>query len=143
MTGEEIVAVARKWLQVPFRPCGRSRSGIDCLGLLVVVARDLNVPHRDEPHYAMWGRSDHLLLKRMGESLHRERGDTPLRAGLIGAFAVERLPVHAGIFSMLYGRPHLIHARVVPPRVIEESFEMIPRHECRLIALFSLPGMED
>jgi cell wall-associated NlpC family hydrolase len=42
-TREDIVACAESYLDVPFRMNGRSRRGIDCVGLGFAVARDLKV----------------------------------------------------------------------------------------------------
>ncbi len=46
-----IVAEARRWIGTPFRHQGRGREGLDCAGLLVVVAQALGIPHRDELTY--------------------------------------------------------------------------------------------
>ena len=44
MTREkQIIAAARSYLGVPFQHQGRSRLGLDCLGLLVCIARDCNL----------------------------------------------------------------------------------------------------
>lgn len=43
----EIVAAARAYLGVPFHHQGRVRAGLDCAGLLIVVARDLGLDPLD------------------------------------------------------------------------------------------------
>ena len=40
-TSDEVVREARTWVGVPFRHQGRSRSGVDCGGIIVVVLREL------------------------------------------------------------------------------------------------------
>lgn len=40
MTGLELAAIARSWIGVPWVHQGRSREGVDCAGLLIVVARE-------------------------------------------------------------------------------------------------------
>jgi cell wall-associated NlpC family hydrolase len=44
----QVVAVARQYLDVPYRWAGSSKSGIDCSGLVMVAYRDgagINLPH--------------------------------------------------------------------------------------------------
>src|SRR5687767_7481722 len=43
ISGHEVIGVARNWLGVPYRHQGRSRLGVDCIGLAVVVARELDL----------------------------------------------------------------------------------------------------
>lgn len=44
VTGEMVVAAARKYVGVPFVDRGRDRNeGLDCIGLLLCVARDLDL----------------------------------------------------------------------------------------------------
>ncbi len=40
MTPEQFIAAARKYLGVPWQHQGRTRFGIDCIGLLVCAAQD-------------------------------------------------------------------------------------------------------
>lgn len=47
----EIVEAARAYLGVPFHHQGRVRAGLDCAGLLVVVARDLGFEPLDLTNY--------------------------------------------------------------------------------------------
>lgn len=142
MTADEVVAAARGWLDVPYVKRGRERTGVDCLGLGVMVARELGVPHEDQVDYQLSPRADLLILRTLGRFLVRQPA-APIRPGLVGCFAERTHPGHIGIFSRKHGRIHLIHARRLPPRVVEESWEMIPRGELRLIGLFAFPGMTD
>ncbi len=41
MTPADVIAAARSYLGVPFRHQGRSRTGLDCVGLPIVVGREL------------------------------------------------------------------------------------------------------
>ena len=47
VTRTDIVAAARGWLGVPWRHQGRSRAGVDCVGLVVVVCRSLGLSDHD------------------------------------------------------------------------------------------------
>ena len=48
---DAIVAEARTWLGVPWRHQGRSRAGVDCAGLVVLVARALELADYDSTVY--------------------------------------------------------------------------------------------
>jgi cell wall-associated NlpC family hydrolase len=47
----DIVAAARTYLGVPWRHQGRTRAGLDCAGLIVMVARDLALSDYDSTAY--------------------------------------------------------------------------------------------
>jgi cell wall-associated NlpC family hydrolase len=141
MTREEVQAEARKWLRTPYRQRGRSPDGLDCVGLLVMVGKAFDIPHRDHFDYSNWPSHDHLILKELGQYLDRLPIATKL-PGTIGVFAENRLPGHAGIFSEKHGAVHLIHARMLGRHVLEEAWLQMPRHELRLIGLFGFPGLE-
>lgn len=49
---EQIVIEAKSWLGVPFRHLGRSRRGVDCVGLIICVAHALNLTDYDTRNYA-------------------------------------------------------------------------------------------
>ena len=51
VTPDMIVAEARTWLGVLWRHQGRTRAGIDCVGLLVCVARALGLSDYDSTGY--------------------------------------------------------------------------------------------
>lgn len=40
-TGQQLVDAARGWLGVPFRHQGRSRYGVDCIGLIILARNEL------------------------------------------------------------------------------------------------------
>lgn len=141
MTREEVYGEARKWLGTPYRQKGRTERGLDCIGFLVVVGQAFNVPHQDDLQYSDWPQQNHLVLRKLGEYLDRLPPSIAL-PGTVGVFAENRLPMHVGIFSEKLGRVHLIHARIVPRKVLEECWDQVPRSELRLIGLFGFPGLE-
>ena len=48
---DTIVAAARSWLGVPWRHQGRTRQGVDCAGLVVLVGRELGLADYDTTAY--------------------------------------------------------------------------------------------
>jgi cell wall-associated NlpC family hydrolase len=140
LTADDIVAEARAWLGTPYRPRGRSRTGLDCLGLLVMIGRRFEVPHEDQFDYSNWPRSDLLIIKTLGKHLVGVIPPAPA-PGLVGCFASHgRLPHHTGVFSRQHGALHLIHACIHPPHLVEDAWASA-QQDMRLIGVFAFPGM--
>jgi len=53
VTGEQVVAATRKYLNVPFKLHGRDKTGIDCIGLVSCVAREFGLVFDDIIDYDM------------------------------------------------------------------------------------------
>lgn len=51
MKADEIISAAREQLDVPFLHQGRSRQGLDCIGLLLTIADKFKVPYTDVEGY--------------------------------------------------------------------------------------------
>lgn len=141
MSPEDIVLEARSWVGVPYRERGRSRRGVDCLGLLVMLGRSFDVAHEDEAVYTSWPTDERRLAQRLEQYLTPLPPDA-IAPGVIGMFTQTRLPAHVGVFTEKHGVIHLIHARMNPRRVVEEAYAAIPRAELRLSGLFCFPAMD-
>lgn len=48
----QVIAAARGYLGAPFAHRGRTRSGVDCAGLIIAVARDLGLQHPGKLYYS-------------------------------------------------------------------------------------------
>ncbi|WP_219209444.1 C40 family peptidase [Variovorax boronicumulans] len=147
MTGSEIVAEARTHLGCRWRHQGRSREGMDCLGLVLLVAHALGITDFDTRDYARQA-ADESMLEQCREHL------LPIAFGAarpgdiaVMAFGSNR---HIGIFGdYLYGGLSLIHAfsqRVdgkKPPQVVEHRFsdDWLRSHGASLIGTFRFPGV--
>lgn len=108
MTGPDLVAAARGWLGVPWRHLGRSRTGVDCIGLVLLAARDCGIILPDPAPYAREPQGQRLAA---GVAEHADR----VGVALPGDVLVFRLGVfagHVGIASLHpeHGEPALIHA---------------------------------
>ncbi len=100
---EALIAAARGYVGVPWRHQGRSRHGIDCVGLLVCVARDLGIPVEDVRAYEREPRAHDLtrLLRRHCTAVSAARpGDIVLMG---------RPSTHVGILTDAHRPFGLIH----------------------------------
>jgi cell wall-associated NlpC family hydrolase len=106
-----IVEVARRCLGTPFRHQGRLPGvGLDCVGLLVVVARECGITYRDERSYSRMPNGV-TLMDRLLESCdqHATAEDALPGSVLVFEFLGPKWPQHVGIrtdrgFIHTYGR---------------------------------------
>lgn len=77
VTGAQIVAVAREYIGTPWHHAGRLKGvGVDCVGLLACVLKDLGEPVEDELSYTRQDEFTRMMaaLNRHGRKLRkRER----------------------------------------------------------------------
>lgn len=136
MTRDEIIAAARSYLGVPYLHQGRSRSGIDCIGLIVRVARDLGLAVMDAPNYTrdpepeklLGGLAAHLIPVPPGEA---QPGDVAL-------FRIHQEPQHTAILT----QDGMIHSYASPSanRVVEHG---MGNWRERMVAAYRFPGVTD
>ncbi|MBX6323088.1 MAG: C40 family peptidase [Rhodospirillaceae bacterium] len=115
-----IIAAARSWKGVPWRHQGRSRQGVDCVGLVVAVARDLGLHPVDWTAYRRHA-ADREIVARFRAQLH----EVPLaeaQPGDVLLFREQAYPCHAAILSVWHGVPHIIHAHASRRQVVEEPY---------------------
>jgi cell wall-associated NlpC family hydrolase len=122
MTRDEVIAEARSWLKVPWKHQGRSRKGVDCVGLVVMVAQSFGLPVDDRTDY---GRDPSDL--QMIAILRKQIVFVPPsanRVGTVGIFRQVRVPCHIGILAMRNGYFSVIHARSGLGVVTEEHIRL-------------------
>jgi cell wall-associated NlpC family hydrolase len=123
MIGDRVLAEARALLGTPWRHLGRSETGIDCIGLVLVAAARVGIvlpdpaPYTREPsgqtlRQGMASVLDHVPLAEVepGDVLVMNLG---LYAGHVGLYAVHPT----------YGAPAVVHAYLPRKRVVEELLE--------------------
>ena len=115
MTPADVVAEARSWLGVPYLHQGRTRAGIDCVGLPIVVGRALGF-FREGFEVANYGRlpSTELAERVVEHCRPIERGT----AGALVVIAWTRLAAHVAIGT----GDTLIHAYESVGRVTEHGY---------------------
>jgi cell wall-associated NlpC family hydrolase len=120
ITSEMIVTEARGWLGVPWRHQGRTRSGIDCVGLVVRVALALGVSDYDSTGYSRRAQGqafvEHFRSNMDGVAI------PVARPGDVLVFADQAYPCHCGFLTEWLGHPHLLHAHATRRQVIEEPY---------------------
>lgn len=114
-------AAAREWLGVPFRHQGRSRNGIDCVGLCVLSLRACGFPVDDVMDYPR--DPDGRLLAGL-----RERLGDPVSGYGVGDIVVAAFPKRERHIAILgdyvHGGLSIIHAwSGGPGRVVEVGFD--------------------
>jgi cell wall-associated NlpC family hydrolase len=115
VTPQQIIAEARQWVGVPFRHQGRARSGIDCVGLPIVVGQALGVLSRglDVANYGRLPSAE--LVERLTQ--HCSRLPAPVPGSLV-AIAWTRTAAHVALCA----GDTLIHAYESVGRVVEHGY---------------------
>lgn len=139
-TAQDMVEEARKWVGTPWRHQGRTRVGVDCVGLLVVCARAIGLEVEDRTDYGQSPTND-SLLRHLSSYLTKAHNNQIL-PGRIGLFTENRFPCHVGIFSDVDGAPHLIHAFARRRMVVEEPFGE-RSNGFRLIGVFDVSALKE
>ncbi len=105
LTADSFIAAARTYIGVPWQHQGRSRHGIDCVGLLVCVARDLGIPVEDVRAYEREPRAHDLA-----RILRRHCVSVPVAAMRRGDIVLMGRPsTHVGILTHAHRPLGLIH----------------------------------
>lgn len=132
----EVTRAGREWLGTPWEHQGRTRRGIDCAGLVVVVAHALGLTSYDTTAYGRYPRAgelrEHLLE-------HCEPWAGAPQEGLVAEVAMRREPRHVGlIVPYPLGGFALLHS-ATGRGVIEHRLS--PEWARRIVALYRLPGV--
>lgn len=120
VTRKQFYEEARKWVGTPWKHQGRNSAGIDCGGLMIVVARDLGLSYQDVEYYAREPTSSSLMNHIHGMLTKLPKND--IIPGTIGIFREGVYPCHIGIFSEKQGAPHIIHSLIKRRKTVEEYF---------------------
>lgn len=111
---------ARAWLGVPFVHQGRTREGLDCIGLLVKAAEGCGLPISDRTDYPRNPSANKLDLC-LKEQLRGPLPKSDMRAGDVVSIEFRGAPRHVAIIGEHDGRLTLIHTSFGVGRVVEHS----------------------
>ena len=131
---QEIIRQARSWIGVRFRHQGRSRQGIDCVGLVYVVGKSLGLLSYD---FRGYGRDTSIEviaphLQRAGMVQRPLKTDAQL--GDVILLEDRAMPIHLAIFS---ASGMAIQASAMHRKVIEGVYD--GAHAVK--AVYSYPGV--
>ncbi len=126
---KDIVACARGWVGTRFHHQGRlkksdtHKGGVDCLGLLIGVAKELDLPFTeyDETSYSHYPDTEKLR-----QNLARAMQEIPIENIKIGdvlLLNVDGNPQHLAIVSELSGELAIIHAYAPARAVVEHTLD--------------------
>ena len=138
-----VISAARGWIGTPFHHQGRLKNvGVDCLGLLVGIAEELNLCNENGEPLVKHDALDYGHLpdeKRLMGNLKKHcRGARKIKSGLIGLFEIDGTARHLGVFGEQNGYVTLIHAYAPARQVVEHRFDK--QWEAKLVKLFRFPA---
>jgi len=140
-TRTDIVTTARTWLATPFHHQARLRGvGVDCIGLVIGVARALGLvaPGFDIAAYPRI--PDGKTLLPLAREYMTEIDRAAMQPGDVVVVSFDKDPQHFGVLGdYRHGGLSIIHAASQPGRVIETRL-MFSEH-MKFVAAFALPGV--
>jgi len=138
-TPDDVIAAAKAYDDVRWHDKGRSRAGMDCAGLLILVGRDLGLENSEALMGLDWRRygslpPNILAAELVRAGLRRAAGPRP---GQVAMFAgAGSYPTHVGIV----GHRELIHASAEARKVVVTDWTEHETRACR--GFFEHPGIE-
>jgi len=136
MTREEIVDSARSWVGVPYLHQGRTRKGVDCIGLLACIAKQFQISDYDETDYGR--RPSGLHMRRVLQDNLQPIALADLREADILHMATDNEPLHVAVVSR--ANPlYIIHSSSDFGKVIEQRLDDV--YVRRLRACYRIPGI--
>ena len=139
---DEVIAEARRWLDVPWKHQGRTRGGIDCAGLVILVGKTLGVVDYDTTNYQRRTHG-HDFLNHFRKNM-KEKPVINAIPGDVLLFRDKQFPCHSTIVGLTNDGSALtiIHAHALRRKVIEERLDQGDWMNLR-VACFEYIGLED
>jgi hypothetical protein len=139
VTRDELVACARGYIGTRWRHQGRVKGvGVDCLGLVICVARDLGLARVEVANYSRYPDGKTLVD---GCLAHMRRvAFADVLSGDVLVMTFDQDPQHVAFASELGGRPAVIHCYADARCVVEHDLDTQWRGRVR--DAFRIPGVE-
>lgn len=134
---EDIYLEARKWIGTRWVHQGRSKFGVDCAGMVILVGQALGLPAEDLQGYR---RSPDGVVFRQ-HMFKQTTFEAQPRPGSIAMFREAKYPTHTGIFGFKDDVLTIIHAHMPYGKVVEEPF--IHEWPGKLVAVRNFIGVID
>ena len=135
---DKIVSIARRYVGTPYRHQGRSAQGLDCVGLIVVIADELGIDCKDVPNYRRRSMGTEFF-QAFNNAGCRQKS---LAARLPGDIIILKFGMRAQHAAILTDRNTIIHAFASTSRstVIEEHYSQ--QWIDRSVACYAFPGVD-
>lgn len=135
-TRQKIVDEARTWDKVRFRHQGRSRNGVDCVGMLIAVSKKVLgvAPDIDNNYSKRPSQQD--IFDNIKKYLIRIKKEDA-RPGDIVQMRYGKQATHFGLLT----DAGVIHAAAMNRRVVEHR--ITPEVRSHIIAYFAIPGVDE
>lgn len=132
-TRADVVTEARKWLSVRWHHQGRSRAGIDCVGLVIKIGHALGFSDFDIADYS---RQPDPAMMRSLLALHMDPiAVSSAQPGDVLLMRFEREPQHVAIVT----DQGIIHAYAQARKVVEHRLDDIWRG--RIVGAYQYKGL--
>lgn len=136
----DVIAEARTWLGVPWAHQGRTKQGVDCAGLVIMVARNLGLSAYDTTNYQRRTNGRGFLTHFRENMIDKPVADA--RPGDVLLFRDKQFPCHSTIVAQRNSLLTIVHAHALRRMVIEEPLGQGDWME-RRVACFGYQGLED
>ena len=131
---QQIVAAANRYIGTPWRRYGRSQYGLDCVGLLIVIANELGLGTYTIEQYS----KDYKyidLIQNLNKANCIRIPRYKLNIGDILVMTLTDTGVHAGIYC---GSSSMIHANIKSRKVIKSG---LSTYEKYITDQYTFPGV--
>jgi cell wall-associated NlpC family hydrolase len=135
-TRAQVCAKARAFVGVPYRHQGRTPAGLDCIGLVVLVARELGLADYTPPPYRPT--PDPAVL--IGE-VDRELERIPITRAREGDVLVMKWSTEPQHFALLVDGLRIVHSYMQARRVVEHRLD--EQWYGRICRAYRFRGIED
>lgn len=137
----DIITTARKYLNTPFHPAGRLIGvGVDCAGLGICVAKELNIKYIDVQGYTQMP-ARKLFLKTVEEQLDKiDFKDIQIGDFLLFSFLSSRDAHHIAIVTEIGNRIKIIHAFNQAGKVVEHDLDEYWKN--KMVGAYKFRGIE-
>jgi cell wall-associated NlpC family hydrolase len=140
VTREDVVAEARSWIGTRWIHQGRNRHGVDCIGLVVVVRRELGLGGYDVAGYPR--EPDGTFLAHFFNAGGVRVGILKAQPADLLLFKDARSPCHVGIITARNDDTlRMTHAAASRRKVVEEL--VIHEWQRKWVAAIQMPELAD
>ena len=138
----KVVAAARDWIGTPFHHQARLKAvGVDCIGLVIGVGRELDMVPRDFDVTGYSRYPDGRSLMAMAREKMTWVTLDQMQIGDVVVVGFDKLPQHFGIIGdYRHGGFSIIHAASAYGKVIEQR--LMFSKAMFFVAAFQLPGID-